>query len=185
MSPLGSDQEEAGHPLGVAARVLDGGRRAQAVAGEEEAAQAELVGHGRHVGREAGDGVVAVLRRIGLAMAAEVEGHGAPVPAQVVELQRPLAAVAAQAVKEEDGELPGMPIAAIAGCKDCRRDRRAIGFALDVRRLLAGLPVAARGPSSVKPRRRPAAPVTDAAASPSESRLSSAHRRPRERRGRG
>ena len=96
----------------MAAGVLDGHRGAQAVAGEDEAAQAELVGRRGHVGGQSRDRVVAVLGRIGLAVAAEVEGHRPPVPAQVVELQGPLAAVARQAVQEEDGQgvrLPSPP----------------------------------------------------------------------------
>ena len=55
-------------------------------------------------------------------MAAEVEGGRAPAPAQVVELQRPLAAVAGEAVDEEDGQGVGLLFAAaVANVEITRR----------------------------------------------------------------
>jgi hypothetical protein len=104
-------------------------------------------------------------------------------PPHVIELQGPLAAVAAQAVQEEDGDRLGVLVGAAVA------DVEIAGRTAQPERLVASssgsgsLRRAGSGASSAKSsRRRPAASTT---VSPTVTRLSNIQSRPEERRGRG
>jgi hypothetical protein len=119
------------------------------VAGQHEAPQRKVVGDRRHVAGQRLDVVGAVVRGVGVAVAAQVECQSAPPPPQVIELQGPLAAVTAQAMDEEDRQVAAGDLATVTHVEIARRAgdpgrRRLCGLA-DL-----GLPAARTAPRTAR-----------------------------------
>src|SRR3954466_13515130 len=109
----GVQQEEAGNALGISAGVCQCYTTSEAMANQEDLLQLQLLRHGCDVSRQSSDRVITISRRLGAAVASQLDGQGTPSWTQVSQLLRPLVSISSKGVHEDHRQKASAPGGAV------------------------------------------------------------------------